>query len=252
MSYTPFSDHVFPIFVFYIVLIVLFSFLTIKMFLKWRERKVPAPLYMTLVFAILTIGLIAATIGLGEGVITRYYKEIYRFSLPFAYTTIIFADIFLFRFVIEITEKDKRGIIPVLVVGIIIIMLLFLPFNWWGVPDEDHIGQLNTRLYVTLSLVLYSWLIFINIAIICRKTMAGNVDKIVYTGLKLLFYAVIGMIGFFVMFVADTILIVLTDHPGYSIFVYLAWVFAVGFYTFAYLSLIMPDWLVKRINKESS
>ena len=252
MSYTPFDyTNVGPLFIYYIILLVLISFLTVKMFLKWRERKVAAPLYLTIVFIILTIALIGMTLGLGEGVITGFYKEIYRFSLPFAYSMVILADIFLFKFASEITEKSEKLIIPLIIVGAIIIVLLFLPWNWWGVPDEDIGDQLNIRLYITISLVLYSWLIYIYIAEICRKTMVSAIDKVAHVGLKLLFYAMLCMIGFFLMFIADTILIVFNLHPGYSIFVYFAWVFAVGFYLCAYMSLVMPDWLIKRIQKTS-
>ena len=56
-------------------------------------------------------------------------------------------------------------------------------------------------------------------------------------------------LGFFLMFVFDTILVVAIDHPGYSEFVYVAWVFAVLFYVLMYLSVVMPEGLVKRLRK---
>jgi len=44
-------------------------------------------------------------------------------------------------------------------------------------------------------------------------------------------------------------MIQLFDHPGYSEFVYVAWIFAIIFYILSYLSLVMPKWLVKRIER---
>ncbi|MFX0058564.1 MAG: hypothetical protein ACFE85_00140 [Candidatus Hodarchaeota archaeon] len=249
MTYTPFEIRVLPIFPYYIILSVFGIFLTIKMYFKWRERKLMPPLYLAIVFTFFTLALIMLAIGLAEAIITGFYKEIYRFSLPFAYAMVILADIFLYKFVSQITNKGKNLFFPLIFIGIIVLVLLFLPWNWWGVPPEDYEGLLNIRLYSTLSLVLYSYLVYIIIAVTCRRAMKETEDKISYTGLNLLFYAMICMILFFLMFIGDTLMITLLDHTGYSVFVYIAWIFAVIFYILTYLSLVMPRWLAKRIEK---
>jgi len=51
------------------------------------------------------------------------------------------------------------------------------------------------------------------------------------------------------MILFDNLLIVLYRHPGYSEFIYVAWIFAILFLILTYLSLVMPEWLVKRIKK---
>ncbi|MFX1354929.1 MAG: hypothetical protein ACFFGP_13300 [Promethearchaeota archaeon] len=249
MTYTPFEIRVLPIFPYYIILSVFGILLTVKMYFKWRKRKVAPPLYLSITFTFFTLALIMLAVGLAEAIITGYYREVYRFSLPCAYSMVILADIFLYKFVSQITNKGKKLFIPLILVGIVIIILLFLPWNWWGVPPVDYEGQLNIRLYSTLSLVLYSYLIYIVIAITCRRAMKETEDKIALMGLKLLFYAMIAMILFFLMFIGDTLMIVLFDHPGYSIFVYIAWIFAIAFYILTYLSLVMPKWLVKKIKE---
>ena len=78
MTYTPFELRVLPIFIYYIFVSIFAVVVSIKMFKKWRERKVPPPLYLTLVFSFLTTALIVLSIGLAEAVITGFYKEIYR------------------------------------------------------------------------------------------------------------------------------------------------------------------------------
>lgn len=249
MAYTLFEIRILPIFPYYIILSVFGIILTLKMFFKWRERKVKPPLYLSITFTFFTLALIMLAIGLAEAIFTGYFKEIYRFSLPFAYSMVILADIFLYKFVSQITNKGSRLFIPLILIGISIVVLLFLPWNWWGVPPEDYEGQLNIRIYSTLSLVLYSYLIYISIAITCRRAMKETDDKITLNGLKLLFFAMICMILFFLMFVGDTLMIVLFDHPGYSVFVYIAWIFAVAFFILTYLSLVMPKWLIKRIKE---
>jgi hypothetical protein len=85
------------------------------------------------------------------------------------------------------------------------------------------------------------------IAITCRRIMKVTDDKIARTGLSLLFYAMLCMIFFFLMFIGDTVVITITDHPGYTEFVYVAWLFGIAFFILTYLSLVMPNWLVKRI-----
>jgi FtsH-binding integral membrane protein len=222
------------------------TFLMIK---KWRERKVKSPLYLSIVFVLLTVALVALTIGLGEAVLTGFFKEIYRISLPLAYSTIIIADIFLFVFAEEITSKGKKAFAPLVLFGAVIIVILFLPWNWWGVPPVDYVGQLNIRLYSTLSVILYSYIVYIFISVFCLKARKQTQDIKTKTGLTLLFLSMISMIAFFLMFVFDTLLITLSDHPGYSEFVYIAWIFAILFFVFIYLSLVMPKWLVDRIEK---
>ncbi|MFW9948845.1 MAG: hypothetical protein ACFFKA_01810 [Candidatus Thorarchaeota archaeon] len=249
MTYTPFNNNILPIFFYYIGLIVFSIVMTVLMIKKWRERKVNPPLYLSIVFVLLTVALIALTIGLGEAIATGYFKEIYRISLPLAYAMIVIADIFLFVFAEEITSKGKRAFVPLIIFGAVIIVVLFLPWNWWGVPPEDYAGQLNIRLYSTLSVILYSYIVYIFISMFCLKARKQTQDAKAKVGLTLLFLSMISMIAFFLMFVFDTLLITLTGHPGYSEFVYIAWIFAILFFVFIYLSLVMPKWLVDRIEK---
>jgi len=248
MTYTPFEVRVLPLFFYYIALSILGIVMTIRMYYKWRDRKVNPPLYLSIVFLFLTAALIMLTIGLAEAVIAGYYMEVYRFSLPFSYGMVIIADIFLFKFVIELLDKGKKVFIPLIILGLIIFIMLFLPWNWWGVPPEDYAGHLNIRLYSTLSLVLYSYVVYILIARTSLKAAKATQDATAKLGLKLLFYAMICMILFFLMFIGDTLMI-LFGHPGYSEFVYIAWIFAILFYIFSYISLVMPKWVLKRIGK---
>jgi hypothetical protein len=247
MTYTAFDLRVLPMFLYYIALSIFGIIITIKMVSKWRQRRVIPPLYLSCTFIFFTLAIIALTIGLSEAVITGFYKEIYRVSLPFAYSMVVFADIFLFLFMNSISHRGKKLKIPLIVIGILIVILLFLPWNWWGTPPEDYEGLLNIRLYSTLTLVIYSYFIYIQIAIITNNSARATQDKIAKTGLRLLFYAMIAMILFFLMFIGDTLMIALFNHPGYSEFVYFAWIFAILAYILMYLSLVMPKWLVEKI-----
>ena len=217
---------------------------------KWKERKQIAPLYLSIVFAFLTSAIIILTIGLAEAAITGYYKEIYRFSLPLAYSMVVVADVFLFKFASYITDKGEKAFVPLIIVGAVLIVVIFLPWNWWGYPSVDYAGKLNIRLYTNIAFITFSYLIYITIALICYRTKKTTEDKIARAGLTLLFYSMISLIMYFLMILFDNIMIVIYGHPGYSEFIYIAWIFAIIFYILTYFSLVMPDWLVKRIKKE--
>ncbi len=190
------------------------------------------------------------TIGLAEAAITGYYMEIYRLSLPLAYTLIVIGNIFLYVFANKITNKGKNALIPIVIIGAVLIVVVFLPWNWWGVPSEDYAGKLNIRLYTNMGIISFSYLVYITIALICKKMKAKTEDEIARFGLSMLFYSMLCMIMFFLMILGDNFLIVLFDHPGYSVFIYIAWIFAGLFLVFIYLSLVMPDWLVRRIKEK--
>ncbi len=247
MSYDAFEIRILPIFFAYIALSIFGVFISSKMYFKYRERKTPPTLHLTFVFIGLTLALIVLAIGLAEAVITGFYKEIYRFSLPFAYTMIIIVDLLFVVFINEMTEKSNALLIPLAIMGSIIILLLWLPWNWWGVPQADYQGQPSIRIYSTGSLVIFSWAIFVYLAILLRRVEKKTSEKIAKLGLNLLFWAVICMILYLLMNVLDTVTIVFFGNTGYSIFIYISWIFAILVFLLSYLSLIMPEWLIKRI-----
>ncbi len=247
MSYTPFDPSILPLFFFYIGISIFSIVMTTSMFLKWKQRKVKSPLLMAIVFLLFTLAVLVLAIGFADTIIENAFKEIYRFSLPLAYSTMVLADIFLFLFAAEIVGKGRQLLPLFIVFGAVILVMLWLPWNWWGVPEVDYAGQLNTRLYSTLALIVYSYIVYFYIASVCWKARGSSQNVVQRQGFQLLTYATWCMVGFFAMFVIDTLLIVFFSHPGYSAFVYMAWVFAVAFYILVYLSLVMPAWFKRRV-----
>ena len=250
MAYDIFEPRIFPLFIYYIFLTSVSIIIALKMFLKWNERKTPPTLKLTIVYVFLTLALLFLVIGMAEAVITGFFKEIYRLTFPLAYCMVVVADIILYDFSVSITRKGQKLLVPLIIIGSAIIILVLLPWNWWGHPSVDYEGQLNIRLYTSLSFVAYSIFVYLGIATITFKVKKQAKDKIVRFGLSFLFYSVICMILFFVFVMLDNVLIVLFNHPGYSEFVYIAWFFALLFTIFSYLSLIMPKWLVKQLKTD--
>jgi hypothetical protein len=247
MGYTAFNPRVLPIFIFYFVLIIAGIILTYKLILKYNERKVNAPLHLAIVFSFFTGAIIVLTIGLIEAAITGYYKEVYRLSLPLAYSLVVIANITLFYFASNITNQWKNMLLPLILGGIILIIMFFLPWNWWGYPKEDYTGKLNIRLYTNIFFIAHSYIVYISIILICQRTRKNTDDEIAQFGLTLLLYSMISMILFFVMILLDNVMIVVFNHPGYSEFQFASWIFALIFTILSYLSLVMPEWLIHRI-----
>jgi hypothetical protein len=251
MAYDAFEPRVLPLLFFYFGLIIFSTFLTVEMFAKWRERKARPAGLMAAVFALFTAALVMLAIGLADSAISGFYRETYRFSLPFGYSMIVIADIILFLFASEITSHWKKGLVPVIIAGAALAVVLYLPWNWWGYPNAEYAGLLNIRLYSTLGLIAFSYTIYIMIAWVCRHVMAEAKSPVAKAGLQLMFFAMIIMILYFAMFNIDTVLIIAFDYPGYSVFVYIAWVFGMLFYICMYLSVAMPAWFEKRISNKA-
>lgn len=251
MTYDKFEPWVLPLLFFYIGLIIFSVFLTLEMLAKWRERKARPAGLMAAVFGVFTAALVALAIGLADAAIIGYYEEVYRYSLPIAYSMMVIADIILFQFASEVTSHWKKGFIPIIIVGAVLFVVLYLHQNYWGYPDADYAGQLNIRLYSMLGLIAFSYIIYIMIAWTCRHVLPEAKTPVARLGLQLMFWAMIFMILFFLMFIGDTVLIVAFNGSGYSPFVYVAWVFAMAFYICMYLSVAMPAWFVKRITKSA-
>jgi hypothetical protein len=89
-----------------------------------------------------------------------------------------------------------------------------------------------------------------SIFIICQKAKHKTNNKITRVGFSLFAYSMITMELWFFFMIIDTLLIVFTNNYGYTIFVYIAWMFAFLFMGFTYLSFIMPKWLVNMIEKK--
>ena len=251
MSYLPFQNRVFPFLIYYIMLSIFGLIITIKMLHNYQKKKHPAALYLTFSYAALTLAIIVLAIGLAEAAITGYYKEIYRFSLPFAYSMNIVAALGLFKFSNQFTNKGKKALIPLMLIGIVVIIALWHPYNWWGVPIEDYKGQPRIRMYTTMGVVLFSYTIYISIIILCHITKKYSESKINKVRLSFLSYSMLSLILFFLMFIADTFLIVFYDYDGYSIFVYIGWMFALVFLILSYLSLFMPKRMLERLKEKS-
>lgn len=229
----------------YIILICVSLFITFKMYKKYAARKTTPTKLMLYIFMLLDIAMVVILAGFTQMVITREKRELYMFSLAFGYCMIMITDLAMLRFGEEVFSFEKRFVYIMNVLCVITAILVVLPWNGYGIASE----KVEFAWYRPLSsglMVLTSMIIFLKIAFASYSNSKTIEDKIAKVGFRWIGHALVSMFLFILFMLLDTLYFVIMDTPGYSFFVYIAWVAAGFFFVFAYLGLIMPDWLKKR------
>ena len=72
-------------------------------------------------------------------------------------------------------------------------------------------------------------------------------NRIAKIGFQLMGLSYLLMIFFFTCLALDVIYFTFFETSGYTIFIYIGWIFAGFFFITMYLGLTMPPWLKKRI-----
>ncbi|MHA1143300.1 MAG: hypothetical protein ACTSRW_01040 [Candidatus Helarchaeota archaeon] len=250
----------FPIMIVELIISIMFFALSFIILNKWRERRTVATLYLSLALFALSAAIFIAFTGLASWYFTwvlALYSYVpstiyYRMSLPLGYTLVIVYDAFLFLFTIQIFLGGRQKLaIPVLIIGVLLIMLLFLPNNYYGVErlptDPPSIRTIVQGLYL-----LYNVAIFGILGLKSYKASRDAGEKVSRVGFQTIAMSQVINISIFVFFLMDAIVILLIPFsPGYSFFIYLAWIFAFIAGFFVYLGYILPPWFRKLISKES-
>ena len=244
--YDPLEPEAFPVFYFYIFIALFSLFMTIRSFAKWSERKMKAPLLLSITFLLFSLCIASLMIGLMEAVIYGEKRVIYRFSLAFAYSTIMIANCFLLYFASEIFSFEKRYLKKYIIISLIIAVFLALPYNYYGVPEALVDNSKNIRPYTGGALVVFSILTYSRIFSVAYRVSKRVEEKQAKTGFLFIALSQICLILFFVFVFIDTLIFTLTDLSGYTISLYIAWVWACLFLVSVYIGLFMPDWVRKR------
>ena len=229
----------------YSVLIVFSWIMTVLLFKRWKERqKLPTKL-MFFVFMAYSIAITGLVIGYLEMYFTGFKMEIYKFSLGFGYCMMLVSNMLLVYFAAVVFSIEKKYYFKYLIISGIIAVLVLLPQNYYGVPSEE-IGSDNIRAYTAVGMVVWSMFTYARIARAAYNVAKNTEDPIAKEGFKWIGHSQMSFIFFFAFMMTDTIYFTITDSPGYTVFVYISWLFAALFYLFSYFGLIMPAFLRKR------
>lgn len=260
MSKMPAQDDIFlflthfPIMITELLVSIMFYILAIVILNKWRERRTKPTLYLALGLLSISTGIFIAFIGLASWFLSWIFSGlavtkspfIYWFSLPLGYSFVIIYDIFLFLFTIHIflDEKEKR-VIPIAIIGVVLIAFLFLPTNYWGL-DPLVTDPPSTRVAIQAVFLIFNMVIYILLGYLAIKASRKADERITRIGFQTIAVSQFFNISIFVFFLLDAVIILLNDpSPGYSLFIYLAWIFALVAGFLAYLGYILPKWFRK-------
>lgn len=245
MVYEPMEQSAENIIYVYAVIIFFSWIMTFLLFKRWNERKKLPTKLMFFTFVAYSVAISVLVIGYLEMYITGYKMEIYKFSLGFGYCLMLIANMLLVYFAAEVFSVEKKYIWKYLIINSILAVLVLLPQNYYGVPSTE-IGPDNIRAYTAVGLVVWSIFTHARIANAAYKVARSTEDKIAKQGFKWIGHSQLSFIFFFILMATDTVYFTITGGDGYTVFVYISWLFAALFYLFSYFGLIMPPWLRKR------
>ncbi|MHA1820091.1 MAG: hypothetical protein ACTSVC_06425 [Promethearchaeota archaeon] len=251
MSYEPMPPGARGFLPIYISILIISLIMTIKMFYKWKERKTNSVKYMFLVFILLTFSTIALIIGFMEMYITGEKRELYRLTLPISYFSLTFSILPQIRFISELFPEEIKYKKALIVIALIIAVLVILPWNYYGIPTEE-IGDFNIRTYSNVIMLIFLIYIFSKSSRLFLLNAKIQEDPIAKKGFSWLAYSQISFVIFILFIALDAVYFTITGTVGYSVFLYIAWVFAGFFYIYSYLGLIMPKWAKERALREKN
>ena len=253
----PYKEDIFVFEIHFPVMILelfvfIFSFLIATVILlKWRERRTVATLYLSVALYSLSFAVFFAFSGVAAWFFdwsTSGFPRVnspayYPVSLPLGYSMVIVYDIFLFLFTIQIfLDKDNKKIIPVILVGIIMGSLLWLPANYWGV-DPSMLDPPSTRTMATGIYMIYNVIIYVILSHYAFRESKQTEEREYQVGFQAIAIGQITNIMIFVFFLLDSIMLMLDPGSmGFSIFIYLGWISAFVAIFLFYIGFILPQW----------
>ncbi len=260
----PYKDDIFlyeihfPAMILELLVFIFSLIIAIIIFFKWKERKTIATLYLAI--AILSIAL--AVFIVFTGLASWFFKysfsvfpyvtspAYYPLTLPLGYSLVVVYDVFLFLFTIQIfMDKNDKKVIPVAIIGIFMVILSWLPSNYWGF-DNLLIDPPSTRTLAMAIFLVYNVTIYLILFYYAFKESKLTEQKEYRVGFRVIAMGQIANILIFICFLGDAILLLLNPgSPGFSIFIYLAWVSALIANVLFYLGFILPSWFRNYINR---
>ncbi len=249
--------HLLPL-IFEFIVFIIILYLSKLIYSKYKERKTIPTLFLALALFSIALAPFIAFTGLFSWMILWIINgfnptlspDYYSISMPIGFLFVILYDIFLIFFTIHIFwDKNNKKAIPFIIVGIIIAILLFLPNNYYGV-DPGPNDPPSIRAYTQGVYFIYNLIIYIIVAIFAFREAIRIEERVYKIGFECIAFAQLSNIIIFLSFLCDAIILLFNPaSPGYSIFVVIAWIFAVVSSILVYLGFILPDWFKKLIQK---
>lgn len=241
MTYEAMDPRNFPLLWVYLGVGLVAWLMTALLVRKYFEKRKKPALLLSMAFVLVSLAITALFFGMLECYITGYKMEWYRFSLAFAYCIIMLALALQILFFADIYGIPMQLIKKYLLIALILAIALALPDNYYGVPDNEEVGLgPNIRPFTSIGMMLFSIAVFTRMGLKSFRTAKLVEEKIPRMGFQMIGLSEFCIVGLFFFMAMDTVVFTLFETGGYTIFVYIAWIFAGGFFISSYFGLIIP------------
>lgn len=220
-GYEPIEKEIPAVIILYCIIVIQISILTIMLFHRWRIRRVIAIRYLSWSFSGYVLAFICFLIGVLEGYITGYKRELYRHFLGFGYFFFMLGHFFFVFFAKEIYSSNWKNVIKYLIFGGIVAILVVLPQNYYGYPTGSE-GPDNIRLYSSCAMLFFSLFLFGRVALHTYLVYRKMTLKYARLGFLGFLIGEIAMVFVFLFILADFIYLYSHMLSGYSVFYYFA------------------------------
>lgn len=235
--YDPYTSQIIPIFILYAFLFPAGFILAGKLIRKGKQQNLKSAIYLGLSFLCYAAAIFIAFIGLLDTIIVQEFRELYRLSLPLGYSLGLIGNLFLLGFGFNLFGFRKKIAILFGICTGLVLILINLDSNWYGVPHYVYAGQFSMRFYSSLSMTVLALCVYLYLI---QRINSLQIEKsLVKLGYKLIIWSLIAFFMFWVFMTFDAVYIYITGG-GYSFFTFIAWIFALLFWFLSYIGLIMP------------
>lgn len=251
LDYAPFEPSAIPLLPIYLLtsLLALFSLISISK--KLKKKKNRAMFYLELEMLFLFISLLLLFSGLLEAYLTGEKRELYRFSLTFAYFSINLGNIFICLFGKDIFADKFRSYKIYIFLSIIAGIFVIMPYNYYGFdPIEIPENLKHFRMISSAIMFFVSFMVYLKSVIVGLELSKQTKNKQIKFSAKMISLAFGFAISFLILILIDTILFKYIEISAYSIILLLAWIMVIFFIITIYIGIVLPDWVKKHIKLE--
>ncbi len=164
---------------------------------KYFQKRQKSTLYFALSNVAWSFTAIINTVYAWDYLNTSIRGPIYYFALPNEFLMTTISAIFIFLFTTGIFKYKRRNVLTAVITGVILVILVFLPFNNWF---EDRVaGQFSFQFITMFFTVFYASILYILMAILFIRLTRAKEAPIYMKGIYL------GAILFVVFLVFTTI-----------------------------------------------
>jgi len=233
-----YADRVLIVGISQIVVAAILAFLTINLYMRFRERRLPATKYLTLVSLFLSLTaclqvIVASLIEPILGVISLGW------GLAFGMSAI--ANIFLYVFMLEIFSEGRKSggawftVFVVVEAAVAVLMPILSPLGN-AIPVFEPL-----LLMVLVTHLVFAFALYITLARVTTASIRKTTDPLARKGFSLIRLASFAIIVAYCFFVFDRIWSDLFEPESYTVWVIVAWIMAGIGGLLLYSGFIMPS-----------